>query len=165
MLVCFRKVYAMTKYLLGLGNPSMSDDSVGLRLVERFFETAPGGFEAMDMAHDSMRLLFYCEPTTERIIVVDCVDMGLQAGEYRIFTPDQVDTHKELENFSTHEGDLLKVVELGRQLGYHIPPIQILGIQPENVQFGFELSEPVNQNFSTYIRELEHAMSQDAPNR
>ncbi len=151
----------MAKYLLGLGNPSMSDDSVGLRLVERFFEKAPGGFEAMDMAHDSMRLLFYCEPTTERIIVVDCVDMGLTAGEYRIFTPSEVNTHKELENFSTHEGDLLKVVELGRQLGYHIPPIQILGIQPANMEFGFELSEAVNQNFSTYVRELEHVMAQD----
>jgi hydrogenase maturation protease len=149
----------MSKFILGLGNPSMADDSVGLRLVEEFFENAPNGFESMDMAHDSMRLLFHCEPTTERIIVVDCVEMGLEPGEFRVFVPEDVESQKDLGYISTHEGDVLKVIELGRQLGYHIPPIQIFGIQPQNVGFGLELSHALQVKYDVYVRELKAMMA------
>jgi hydrogenase maturation protease len=148
----------MAKYLLGLGNPSMSDDSVGLRLAESFFDKFLNGFESVDMAHDSMRILFYCEPSTERIIVVDCVEMGLAAGEYRVFRPDDVETKKDLAGMSTHEGDVLKAIELGRQLGYTIPPITIVGIQPEVTSFGFELSPPVAARYEEYVATLESLM-------
>jgi hydrogenase maturation protease len=149
----------VAKFFLGLGNPSMSDDSVGLRLVEHFFDKAPNGFEAVDMAHDSLRILFYCEPGTEQIVVVDCVDMGLAAGEYRIFRPENVESLKEISGFSTHEGDVLKALELGRQLGYTIPPVTIFGIQPENTAFGFDLSAQVSARYDEYVRELSSLMS------
>ncbi len=149
----------MSRFLLGLGNPSMSDDSIGLRLAEHFFDVAPNGFEAVDMAHDSLRLLFYCEPTTEKIVVVDCVEMNLAPGEFQIFTPEDVESKKELSGFSTHEGDVLKAVELGRQLGYTIPPITIVGIQPANTAFGFELSPELGARYSEYIDELNRLMS------
>lgn len=148
----------MSKYLLGLGNPSMADDSVGLRLAEEFFDQAPNGFEAVDMAHDSMRMLFYCEPGTEQIIVVDCVDMGLEPGAFRVFAPEDVESQKEIGNMSTHEGDVLKVIELGRQLGYHVPPVKIFGVQPENTCFGFDLSPALQENYDVYVQELKSIM-------
>jgi hydrogenase maturation protease len=149
----------MARYLLGLGNPSMSDDSVGLRLAEHFFDKAVNGYEAVDMAHDSMRILFYCEPGTEKIIVVDCVEMGLVPGEFRIFEPNDVETTKELAGISTHEGDVLKALELGKQLGYSIPPITIMGIQPEVTTFGFDLSANVAARYENYIAVLKDLMS------
>jgi hydrogenase maturation protease len=149
----------MKNFLLGLGNPSMGDDAVGLLLVERFFDAAPGGFEAVDMAHDGMRLLFYCLPETGRIIVVDCVEMGLEPGAFCIFRPEDVESTKQLAGISTHEGDVLKVIELGRQLGYPIPEILVFGVQPLSTKFGLELSQPLAARFEEYVAELAKMMS------
>lgn len=137
----------------------MSDDSIGLRLVEHFFDKAPNGYHAADMAHDSLRTLFYCERGTERIIIVDCVEMGIEPGDFRVFSPSDVESVKELSGFSTHEGDVLKALELGRQLGYAIPPVLIMGIQPERTDFGFELTPKVAAKFDSYVHKLLELMN------
>ena len=44
------------------------------------------------LSDDGMRLLFYCAPETERIVLVDAVDLGLAPGEWRLFEPAAVET-------------------------------------------------------------------------
>ena len=85
------------KYLIGIGNWSMGDDGIGLRVVEAVErEGLAKEFEAVDIADDGMRLLFYCTPETERIVLVDAVELGLAPGVWRVFRPEAVETRKEL---------------------------------------------------------------------
>lgn len=141
------------RYLIGIGNWSMADDGIGLRVVEHVErEGLARGFEAVDIADDGMRLLFYCVPETERIVLVDAVDLGLPPGEWRLFAPEAVETRKALTGLTTHEGDVLKVLAFARGLGYPIPPVVILGIQPEKMELGMELSETLGSRFKEYVK-------------
>jgi len=75
-----------------------------------------------------------------RILVVDCCDSGAGAGEFRLFS------RPELEELSygllsTHTLPLSIIVELlALETG---ATIELLGIQPERIEFGTELSPAV----------------------
>jgi hydrogenase maturation protease len=139
--------------MIGIGAYHMADDSIGLRIVEHIVQNdLDEGFEAVDIADEGTRLLFYLKPDTEKIVVVDAVDMGLAAGEYRLFEPKDVETTKETQGLTTHEGDALKVLEFARNLGYPIPPLAVLGIQPGSLEHGMELSPALQERFDTYLR-------------
>lgn len=141
------------RYLIGIGNWSMGDDGIGLRVVERVERDGLArGFEAVDIADDGMRLLFYCVPETERIVLVDAVDLGLAPGEWRLFEPESVETRKELTGLTTHEGDILKVLAFARSLGQPVPPVTILGIQPERMEPAMELSMTLQSRLDEYVR-------------
>jgi len=140
------------RYIIGIGNYRMADDSIGLRIVEHIVQSGlDKGFEAVGIADEGMRLLSYLENETERIVLIDAVGLGLAAGEYRLFAPSDVRTTKMAQGLTTHEGDALKVLELARNLGYPIPPLTILGIQPGDLGPGMELSPALQERFHTYL--------------
>ena len=141
------------RYLIGVGNYSAYDDSVGLRVVERIAsEGLEEGFRAIDLSANSLDLLSYFERETESILVVDSARMGKAPGDYAFFKPGEVETRKVLEGISTHEGDLLKVLALAKELGSFIPPLAIMGIEPETIQNGFGLSATLAARLDEYVR-------------
>jgi hydrogenase maturation protease len=141
------------RYLIGVGHSAMSDDGVGLKVVEQIARRGlDQGFEAAAIADEGTRLLFYLTENTDKVVIVDAVDMGLEPGDYRLFTPEEVESRKMTRGLTTHEGDILKVIELAARLGYPIPPITILGIQPGNLGPGLELSPALESRFDTYLR-------------
>lgn len=141
------------RYIIGVGNSSMADDGVGLRVVEAVARRGlEPGFEAVAIADEGLRLLFYLTENTEKIVLVDAVDLGLAPGEYRLFKPEDVESQKETSGMTTHEGDVLRVLEMAGNLRYRIPPLTILGIQPANVGPGLELSPEIERQLDTYIQ-------------
>jgi len=130
----------------------MADDGVGLRIVEEIARRGlERGFEAVAVADEGTRLLFYITRDTEKIVLVDAVDLGLPPGDCRLFKPEDVETRKTGPGVSTHEGDILKVLALARHLGNPLPPITILGIQPGLLGPGLELSAALEARFETYL--------------
>jgi len=152
------------RYIIGLGNSAMADDGVGLRIVEHCARSGlERGFEAVAIADEGTRLLSYLTRDTEKIVLVDAVDMGLEPGEYRLFRPDEVESRKRPKRgLTSHEGDILKVLQLAASLGYPVPRITILGIQPENVGPGLELSEALGRRFETYLRAALEEIARDS---
>lgn len=143
---------ARKRYILGLGNYAHCDDGIGLRVVERIVDQKRDvGFDAIEVGNDGISVLTYFEDTTERIVVVDCARMGREPGEHVVFGPDDVTTKKVLGNISTHEGDILKLIEMGTQLGYPIPEIRIVAIEPERVEPGLEVSEIIAEKLDQYV--------------
>jgi len=140
------------RYLIGIGNFSMADDGIGLRLIERIVqEGLDCGFEAVDLADEGFRLLFYLNEGTEKIVLVDAVEMGLPPGEYRLFQPEDVASTKDMKRLTTHESDILAILDFARSLGYRLPPITILGIQPGDLSPRPELSPALRERFDIYI--------------
>ena len=140
------------RYIIGIGHASMSDDGVGLRVAERLAQDGlERGFEAVSLADEGLRLLSYFTAETEKIVLVDAVEMGLAPGDWRVFRPEDVQSVKTTGRLTTHEGDILKVLELGRRLGTPAPPIAILGIQPGSLGPGLELSPALEQRLETYV--------------
>ncbi|MBT3234420.1 MAG: hydrogenase maturation protease [Bdellovibrionales bacterium] len=140
------------RYLIGIGNYSMLDDSIGIRVIEAVVERElDQGFRALDLSGNLLNLLTYFRADVDQIVVVDSTQMGSAPGTYRFFTPDLVRSEKELGNFSTHEGDMLKVVELARQMNYPIPKLSILGIEPKEICDQFGLSLELKQKMDEYV--------------
>jgi hydrogenase maturation protease len=77
--------------------------------------------------------------------------MGLEPGEYELFCPGQVESRKELAGISTHEGDVMKVLELATSLGRLLPAITILGIEPQEMRGEIGLSAALSARFEEYI--------------
>ncbi len=139
------------RYLIGIGNETMTDDGVGPRVAQLAAGEARAlGFDTVVVGHDALAIVSYFDESTEHILFVDCVRMGRAPGEWASFSPEDVETRKALDRMTTHEGDLLRIVELGRQLGCPIPAITILGIEPERIEPGLELSPAVRARLGEY---------------
>jgi len=140
------------RYLIGVGTYAMGDDGIGLHLVEAIARRGLAtDFEAIDLSGSGYGLLTYFTEATERILIVDAARMGRAPGEAVLFEPDDVESQKILSGISTHEGDLLQVIDLGRALGTPVPPIRLLGIEPAIVAPGMDLSPTLASNLDRYI--------------
>ena len=148
------------RYLVGLGNYTAGDDAVGVRVVEHVVASGlDRGFVAVDLSTSALDLVAYLNPDTEAVLVVDAARLDLAPGEYRFFSPDEVETQKELAGLSTHEGVALKVVELARGAGYPIPPFAVMGIEPQDMASGIELSECLADRVPAYAAAaIEHLL-------
>ncbi len=140
------------KYIVGIGNYARGDDGIGLHLVEALSAREPApDYVALELKNDALGLLSYLEPTTQRILVVDCVKMGDKPGNWRVFSPEEVTSVKQVALATTHNGDLLQILELARATGYTIPPLQILGIEPACMEPSMELSTTLQERFEEYL--------------
>ena len=127
------------------------DDAVGPRVIEHVVANGlDRGFVAVDLSTDALSLVAYLNDDTEAVLVVDAAHLGLAPGDFRFFSPDEVETQKELSGLTTHEGDVLKVVELARGAGYPIPPVAVMGIEPCEMGDGMTLSERLEERLPAY---------------
>ena len=141
------------KYIIGLGNYARGDDSIGLRIVETIVERGlDRGFAAVDIGGNALNALAYFRERTERILFVDCALMDLAPGVCRVFAPESATSQKTLGRISTHESDLLKIVDLARRAELFIPDIRIMAIQPESLDAGMTLSNTLADQLDDYIR-------------
>jgi hydrogenase maturation protease len=139
------------RYLVGLGNYTAGDDAVGVHVVEHVVANSlDRGFTAVDLSTSALDLIAYLNADTEAVLVVDAAHVGLAPGDYLFFSPEDVETQKELAGLSTHEGDALKVLELARSAGYPIPPFAIMGIEPKDMTSGMTLSELLAERVPAY---------------
>jgi len=140
------------RYLIGIGNYYGRDDSVGLRIAEHIGDAGlDRSFRAVDLGGNLLDLVHYLDAETEQVLVVDSARMGITPGEYAFFTPDQVVSVKEGAGFSTHEGDLLKVLELASAMGTELPPLTIMGIEPAELCDESGLSPQLEARFDEYV--------------
>jgi hydrogenase maturation protease len=153
------------RYILGLGNYAMGDDSIGLRIIEHIADNnLEDGFEAIEIGNNGMNVLTYFEEDTEQIVVVDAVDFGGNPGDCISFSPDEVESKKIVGNVSTHEGDILKLIELAKQIGQPIPPIRILAVQPKNMKMSDCISPELQGNFDKYVEQVIQEIKQEQAN-
>jgi len=88
----------------------------------------------------------YIQPVARRnptrILVVDCCNYGARPGEFRLFRREEVD-RLSYGLLSTHTLPLTLTIEM---LSLETDAtIELLGIQPEQIEFGEDLSEPVQR--------------------
>ena len=140
--------------ILGLGNPLLRDDSVGLRVVQELQrKLAPrpeveisgdywGGLRLME------RMVGF-----DRVIVVDATRSGGAPGTVRRLTPDSVPTQR---SASAHDVNLPTALRLGRMAGAKLPPderIVLVGVEAGDVEtFSEELTAEVQTAIPQAVR-------------
>ncbi|MCU0915171.1 MAG: HyaD/HybD family hydrogenase maturation endopeptidase [Planctomycetes bacterium] len=146
--------------VLGLGNPLMADEGIGVYLVERLLEVADEypAVDFIDAGTGGLSILHQLEGR-HKAILIDCAFMEEPPGALRRFTPDEVRSMKVLAHQSLHEADVLQILALARRLGQAPEEIVIFGIQPERVEPGPGLSPALAERFDEYLAALRRELT------
>jgi len=94
----------------------------------------------------------------DSVIIIDSADMGLAPGESRVFSPGDVVSFKETRAYSLHDWDLLRSIEISRQLGEAPARIIILAVQPGRLEMREGLSPEVEKGIAGYIDEVRRSL-------
>lgn len=126
--------------VLGVGNILLRDEGIGVRVVERMQETGgredvelvdggTGGADLVDVLADR-----------EKVIVVDAIESDCQAGTIsRLGIDDLVGAGKNI--MSLHDVGVVEALQMTKVLGCAPEDVVVVGIKPETVESGLELSE------------------------
>lgn len=141
-----------TTALIGLGNLLMSDEGIGVRVVQTLIDlgSVPDHVDAMDLGPGGLTVL-HAITGFERVVFVDCAFMDLVPGSLQRFTPNQARTVKVRGRQSLHEGDLFETLALADRLGRCPEEIVIFGVQPQTVEPGEELSPVLRGRMTEYM--------------
>jgi hydrogenase maturation protease len=135
--------------VLGIGNILLKDEGIGVRVAEKMKEMSlPEDVEVIDGGIKGLDLLYYIEGR-EKVIVVDAVKAGAPPGTLFRFTDKDLAAKKGVLR-SAHGIDFSDVVSIADFLG-NKPEIIFLGIEPEDLSVGMELSEGTEKNIPVLI--------------
>lgn len=150
--------------VVGLGNPLMGDEAVGLRAIELLRPHLPRAVRRLETS----RLAFDLLPDIERasrLLVLDCVDAGRPVG-----TIVRVDGWTLLgpaaPHLSPHETSLADLLALAALRGRAPDEVVVLGVQPGSLRIGLGLSARVEAALPRLVdraRELLAGWAERAP--
>ena len=144
--------------VIGLGNPLMSDEGIGSRLITelagRSHREESAGVLFLDLGTSGAKVL-HAIAQKRKAIFLDCVFMGERPGAIRRFTTDDVRSLKILSRFSFHEADLLGILELSRKLGECPPEVVLFGIEPHEIVPGDTLSSALQTRIGDYLSAIQ----------
>lgn len=124
----------MKTLVLGLGNPVLTDDSIGLKVVAQLrpLLSPRPGLEVDEDYWGGLRLMERLVGY-DRAILVDAICTGAPPGTiHRLF----VDSIPTQHSASAHDANLATALALGRQTGAHLPAdscILLVGIEAEDI--------------------------------
>ena len=148
--------------VLGLGNPVVSDDSVGLRVAEKLKPLLAdrAGVEVAEDYWGGLRLMERMIGF-DRAIIIDAMQSGDPPGTVRRLTPDSIATQ---HSASAHDVNLPTALEFGRQAGMSLPKnehILLVGIEAEDIlTFGERCTPAVEAAIPLAVEEVMRAVDQ-----
>lgn len=141
--------------LAGLGNPLMTDEGIGVCIVEDIARRGllEESVEVMELGTGNMNVI-HAIADRRKVIFVDCARMGSEPGTMRRFGFDEVVTKKVQSNWSAHDGDLLNLLEISRTIGELPDDVVLFGIEPERIEYGERLTPRLQAGLEQYIAEI-----------
>jgi len=149
--------------VLGLGNPLMADEGIGVCLVERLAESAAAypDVEFVDAGTGGLSVLYQLEGR-RKAILIDCAYMGDEPGAIRRFVPEEARSAKVLAHQSLHEADLLRIIDMARKLGQAPEEIVIFGIEPQRIEPALGLSPILADRIEEYVTLLRQELGRES---
>lgn len=140
------------KGVIGIGNPFKGDDGIGLKLLEEIEKKdIPEDVRTYDMGSETFDLIHVLKDL-DKAIIIDAVQFGGSPGDYRFFTPDEVNSLKKSD--TPHGTDILEVLSLSEKLDEMPEKILIMGVQPKDTDLGEGFSRPLESNVPELVEKL-----------
>jgi len=129
--------------ILGLGNLLLQDEGLGVRAIERLRQnnSLPEEVEILDGGTLGISLLPYFAGITD-LLIVDAVDFDQPPGSMVRLEGEAIPATL-LPKLSMHQVGLQELLAAGYISGELPPRIVLLGLQPERVDWGTELSPAI----------------------
>jgi hydrogenase maturation protease len=125
----------MSTVVIGLGNPVLSDDSVGIKVVHLLAGAlgARSDVETHELGAGGLRLMEALEGHERAIIIDAIVTQGGKAGSVYTFKPS--DLRQSRNTCSAHDAGFREALDLGAMLGLNLPrQITIWAIEADDVE-------------------------------
>lgn len=126
--------------VIGLGNPLMADDGIGLAALERLRAAGvPPEVELIDGGTWGMNLLPIIE-SAERVLFLDAIDAGGEPGTLHVLERYRLPRYLSTK-ISPHQVDLREVLALAEIRGTLPQETVAIGLQPAATEMSLELSD------------------------
>ncbi len=148
--------------VIGLGNPLRGDDGLGVAAIQRLAEKGhlPGGVELIDGGLCGLGLLELIDGA-DAVVLVDAVHTDAPSGTIIRATADQIQ-HAESAPGSVHDFRVGEALRLAAALGTPLPPITLIGMVPDNISPGENLSPVVEANLARLVDAIRDRVRQAA---
>lgn len=139
--------------ILGMGNPILTDDGIGLIMAERLKNKVQGA----DVAVNAMIGLNLLDDIIgyDKIFIIDAMtSSGGEIGDMKIIT--QTNGFGSLHLFSSHGLNIFDLMDLGITCGCHMPELTaVYGIEiGDEVAFGCDLTPTLSQRMESLEEEI-----------
>jgi hydrogenase maturation protease len=134
--------YKSPVVVIGIGNILLSDEGVGVRVIEHMRKLRlPDTVELIDAGTAGVDLLDVLADR-QKVIVIDAAQADCDPGTVIRLTADNICMSDET-NMSLHEFGIGQSLAMTRLLGCAPKNVVIFGIKPKNLEPGLELSEDI----------------------
>ena len=136
----------MSILVLGLGNLLMSDDSIGVRAVQRLQHDyqVPEGVTILDGGTLGLDLLPYIEQADE-LLIIDALEMRAAPGTLFRLEGEEV-PRAFASKLSVHQMGLQDLLAVAELQGYAPQKLVVHGIQAGSIEMKLELSPAVSMS-------------------
>ncbi len=141
----------LSTLVLGIGNLIMTDDGIGVRVVQRLAEeySFPPEVEIIDGGTLGLDLLPLLEGL-DRLLIIDAMETGSPPGTIRRLSGEEIPIAFE-SRLSPHQVGLKDLLAVSRLMGNPLPDMVLLGVQPACIELGMELTPPVEAQLDCLI--------------
>ena len=131
----------MRTLVLGVGNPLMSDDGVGIRVLDALSARQPAldGVEYLDAGTLGLVLLARLE-RVEALLVIDAAQLGVAPGQVAVLHGVDMDAFFRNARGSVHEVGIRDLLDAARLMDALPPRRAFVGVQPQHVAIGSSLT-------------------------
>ncbi|HMN61310.1 MAG TPA: HyaD/HybD family hydrogenase maturation endopeptidase [Anaerolinea sp.] len=150
---------ANRKVVLGLGNLLNRDEGLGVQALKRL-DARLGEqpeVELLDGGVLGLNLLMVVEECSH-LLILDAVNVGKPAGSVVELRKEEIPLYAGVK-LSQHQVTFQEVLGLANMRGYLPEHLHLVGIQPEDLSIGLELSPVVERAIPEVIRRAERVLA------
>jgi hydrogenase maturation protease len=151
--------------ILGVGNLLLSDEGVGLRVVERLVRMyeLPQEVQALDGGTLGLDLLYYLESEDGRpvdnLLIIDAVEMKKEPGTLLRMEGDEVPSFLSIK-ISPHQVGIPDMLFAAKLKDLYPRNIVLWGVQPGVLDTGLDLSPPVAAQVDVLVENAVRELAQ-----
>jgi hydrogenase maturation protease len=140
--------------VLGVGNKLMSDEGVGVHVIERIAAgyDLPQEVQLLDGGTLGMDLLYYLEGI-ENLLLVDAVEAHKEPGTIIRLEGEDVPSFLSLK-ISPHQLGVPDMLAAARFKDLYPKRLVLWGVQPEALEIGLDLSPLVESKVDTLVKNM-----------
>ena len=144
-----------TTLILGIGNNLLSDEGVGIHVVNALESGHPElpGVTCLDGGTLSFTLADSVA-SNNRLIVVDAARTGSVPGTVSCFEGEEMDRYLTGNRQSVHEVGLSDLLDIARLTESYPEKWALIGIEPQNIDWGEQPSEPVSHAIPEAVAQI-----------
>ena len=151
--------------ILGVGNELLKDEGIGVHIARALEGTpSPSNVDLEVIDGGTLPDAPLAFEGVDRLIVVDAVKTGGEPGAIYRFRPEDVETEGKVLT-SLHQISLLENLWLMERFSQRPKDVVIIGIEPEDMNWGLELSAKLQERIPQIIKTVLKEVGPDYPDK